>query len=228
MKPWTPADIALLREHYPDKTAAEVAVLLNRRVGTVHQAAARYGVGKSAAFYASQASGRMQRANTNPRIKAAQFKPGQIPWNAGLKGWSPPGCDRTQFKKGQMSGAAQRNWVPIGSYRITTRDRALQQKTSDQPGPSSYRWTPVARLVWQAAHGPIPKGLLVVFKPGMKTNVLEEITLDKLECISQAENARRNHPNSHSPELARLVQLKGAIARQVNRINREHQTGVTT
>ncbi|KYZ79032.1 hypothetical protein PTBPS01_03975 [Burkholderia pseudomallei] len=55
----------------------------------------------------------------------------------------------------------------------------------------------------------------------MFTNKLEEITLDRVECISMAENARRNHPRSKSPELAKLVQLKGAITRQVNRIARE-------
>lgn len=63
----------------------------------------------------------------------------------------------------------------------------------------------------------------MVFKPGMKTAVLEEITLDRVECISLAENARRNHPRNKHPEYARLVQLRGAITRQVNRINREAQ-----
>lgn len=40
MKPWSPTDIALLREHYPDKTGAEVAILLNRKASTVHQVTA--------------------------------------------------------------------------------------------------------------------------------------------------------------------------------------------
>jgi hypothetical protein len=83
------------------------------------------------------------------------------------------------------------------------------------------RWTPVARLVWKEANGPIPEGHIVVFKPGQRTAQLELITVDRLECIDRAEHARRNHPRSKSPELARLVQLKGAITRQVNRIARE-------
>ena len=228
MKPWTPADIALMREHYPDKTAAEVAAMLGRKVSTLYQAAARHGIQKSAAFYASDRSGRSKRGREDERMKVGQFTPGFVPWNAGMKGWCPPGSERTQFKKGQMQGAAQKNWAPIGSFRITTGDQILQQKTSDQPGPGCYRWTPVARLVWEAEQGPIPAGAMVVFKRGMKTSVLEEITLDKLDCISRAENARRNHPRNRDPELGRLIQLKGAITRQVNRINREHQqTGVT-
>lgn len=220
---WSAAELALLRELYPDVPAHDVAVLLGRDTRTIYQAAARYGIRKSAAFYASDMSSRVQRGKQDPRMRAGQFKPGLVPWNAGLKGWSAPGTEHTRFKKGDRAGAAQRNWVPVGSYRITTGDQALQQKTSDQPGPSCYRWTPVARLVWEAVHGPIAKGLLIVFKPGLKTNKLEEITIDRLECITRAENARRNHPNSHNPELAKLVQLKGAITRQVNRITREHQ-----
>ena len=79
------------------------------------------------------------------------------------------------------------------------------------------------RIVWEAAHGPIPREHIVCFKPGKKAAVLEEVTPDRLECITRAENAKRNHPRSRSPELAMLTQLKGAIARQVNRITREAQ-----
>ncbi len=223
MTPWTPADIALLRLHYPDQTAQLVADLLGRKTSTVHQAAARFGVKKSAAFYASDKSSRVQRGKIDERMKAGRFKAGHVTWNTGLKGWFAPGSERTRFQKGQMHGAAQHNWLPVGSYRITTADQCLQQKTSERPGPSCYRWTPVARLVWEAAHGPIANGMLIVFKPGCKTVVLAEITLDKLDCITRAENAKRNHPRSYSPEIARLCQLKGAITRQVNRINRESE-----
>ena len=80
----------------------------------------------------------------------------------------------------------------------------------------------VVDLVWMAAHGPVPAGHLVVFRPGCRTTVLADITLDKVECISMAEHARRNHPRSRSPELAKLVQLKGAITRQVNLIAQQH------
>lgn len=220
---WSPTELKLLRELYPDVPAADVAALLHRPVGQIYQAAVRHGVGKSAAFLASDLSSRIQRGKIDPRMAVGRFKPGFVPWNAGMKGWCPPGVERTQFKKGARMGAAARNWVPVGSYRITTADQILQQKTSDQPGPSCYRWTPVARLVWEAERGPIAKGSMVVFKPGCKTVKLEEITIDRLECITRAENARRNHPRNKSPELARLVQLKGAITRQVNRITREYQ-----
>ena len=116
--------------------------------------------------------------------------------------------------------------MPIGSYRTVTEKtgrKHLELKISDAKGSNDKRWKPVSRLVWEAKNGPVPAGHFVVFKPGMHTLVVEEITLDRVECITLAENARRNHPNSYNPELARLVQLKGAITRQVNRIQKESQ-----
>ncbi|WP_367846425.1 hypothetical protein [Rhodoferax sp. WC2427] len=111
-------------------------------------------------------------------------------------------------------------WLPIGSYRINSCG-VLERKVNDLPGANHVRWHPVARLIWEEANGPVPKNHIVVFKPGRASTVLERITLDCVECISRGENIRRNHPRSKSPELAKLVQIKGAITRQVNRIQRE-------
>jgi len=75
--------------------------------------------------------------------------------------------------------------------------------------------------VWEDANGPVPSGHVICFLPGRRSSDLDAITLDALELVSRADLARRNHPRSHSPELAGLMQLKGAITRQVNRIARE-------
>ena len=219
---WTPDEVDALRRLYPHHSAAEVGKALNRAPGSVHQKATSLGIRKSAEFLASQRSGRILRGQKNEAMRVTQFKPGQRPWNKGTN-YNPGGrCAETQFKPGQRPHTSQ----PVGAYRIITdrqKQKHLEQKTSDRAGPNYLRWTPVARLVWEAAHGPIKKGWLVVFKRGMKTTVLEEITLDRLDCITRAEHARRNHPNNHSPEMARLYQLKGAINRQVNRLNKQAQ-----
>ena len=120
-----------------------------------------------------------------------------------------------------MSGAAQHNYVPIGTLRIS-KDKYLERKFTDDPTlKPTMRWAAVHRLVWQAAHGQIPDGHIVVFKKGMKTVLEEEITVDRLECITMAENMRRNSPYLNNPDMAKLYQLKGAIMRQVNRIKKE-------
>jgi hypothetical protein len=83
------------------------------------------------------------------------------------------------------------------------------------------RWVGVHRLVWEQINGPIPDGYVVCFRAGCFSTDVEKITIDALELVHRGELARRNHPRSRSPELAKLVQLKGAITRQVNRIARE-------
>jgi hypothetical protein len=92
--------------------------------------------------------------------------------------------------------------------------------TDDHPVPAR-RWVGVHRIVWEAAHGPIPAGHVVCFLPGRRTAHATPIRFDALELVSRAELARRNHPVTRDPELANLVQLKGAITRQMNRIARE-------
>jgi len=218
---WTPVEEQLLRELYPDCSCADVAALLGRSAASVYQAADRLDLTKSAAFWASDHSGRVQRGKQHPSMIAAQFKPGITPWNKGLN-YQPGGrCAETQFKARQPAESA--NYRPIGSLRITS-DGHLEQKMNDNPAlVPARRWVAVHRLVWEAAHGPIPAGHIVTFKPGCKTTEFACITIDKLECITRAQNAHRNHPRSYSPELGRLVQLKGAITRQVNRIKKESQ-----
>lgn len=213
---WTPEQIALLRQIYPSELTREVAQRLGRSTSGVWVKAQQLGIKKTPAFLAGAKSGRIQRNQQHPAIVATRFRAGQEPWNKGTS-FRPGGrCEETQFKPGQRP----HTWLPVGTYRIVTdrkKQRNLEQKISDQAGPNHVRWKPVARIVWEAAHGPTPKGWLVVFKPGIKTLALEEITLDRLECISRADNARRNHPGNQHPEIARLYQLKGAITRQVNR-----------
>jgi hypothetical protein len=215
--------LRLLRDLYPDLLAETVARELGRPVRSIYLKARGLGLRKSADFLTSDRSRRIQRGKHSPAMVASRFQSGMTPWNKGMKGLNHEGSKATQFKKGEMRGAAQHNYVPIGTLRVS-KDGYLERKYTDDPTLApTRRWVAVHRQVWEQTHGAIPKGHIVAFRPGMKTTQLEEITPDRLECISRAENARRNHPRSKSPELAKLVQLKGAITRQVNRIAREAQ-----
>ncbi len=212
---WAPELLEILDLMYADIHTQELADFLGLPVTRVHAMANARGLRKNPELLAQMARDRLTEGHGALR---SQFQKGHRSWNTGRKGFSHPGSKATQFQK----GARPHTWQPIGTYRINA-DSCLERKVNDLPGANHVRWHPVTRLVWQEAHGPIPENHLVVFKPGQKTKVLELITVDRLECITRAENARRNHPNSSNPELARLVQLKGAITRQVNRITREAQ-----
>jgi hypothetical protein len=221
---WTPAEIEKLTREYPDRSTAALASEIGCTESRVYAKAAELGLHKSAEFMESDRSGRIQRGRRDPRMVATQFKAGHTTWNSGTKGLTGthPNCRRTQFKKGSMSGAAQHNYQPIGTLRLS-KDGYLEQKVTDDHPVPARRWVGMHRLVWEAANGPVPRGHVVCFLPGRRSAELEKITLDAVELVSRAELARRNHPRSRDPELAKLVQLKGAITRQVNRIAREAQ-----
>lgn len=216
---WSAQETNTLLALYPTTRTTDIALLLGIDLDLVYRRAAMLKIRKNPEFFARDKCGRIFKGGKLGQ--ATQFAPGQKPWNAGRKGWQAGGRSvATQF----CAGALPSNTLPIGSLRVITSkngNQHLERKVREVPGAAHKRWTPIARLVWEATHGPVPNGSIVVFKPGQRSIVLEEITLDRLEMITRAQNAARNHPNRRSPELGKLIQLKGAITRQVNRIQKE-------
>lgn len=214
---WSDFELAVLRMHYPITTAANLAELLDRQVSSVHRKANKLGLAKREGFAADLARERM---TLDHPARAHVFPKGHAPANKGLRrpGWSVGDMARTQFKKGQVSV----NTMPIGSYRVNS-DGFVERKFAQAPGPYMNRWIPLHREIWIAANGPVPKGFVIAFKPGLKTIDPELVTLDRIECISLADNCRRNSSRNHGPEIAKIVQLRGAITRQINKRLKESQ-----
>lgn len=107
------------------------------------------------------------------------FEKGQVPYNKGRKGTCATGCEKTWFKKGNIP----KNHRPVGSERVT-RDGYIEIKT-EEPN----IWKLKHRAVWEAAHGPIPKGCIVIFRDNDKTNC----NLDNLLVIKRSINVVLNH-----------------------------------
>lgn len=216
---WTPEQEQIMRDRYPYVAAKELAAQLGTTLSQVYRQAQKMSLQKSEAFQMSDRSGRMQRGKQSPAIMATQFKPGSKPWNTG-RHYIPGGRSaETRFKAGRPPQDAH-NYLPIGSLRIT-KDGYLERKVNDdQSLVPARRWIFVHRLVWEAQRGPIPHDYVIAFKKGMATNEEGMITVDRLECISRAENAHRNSLWRSDPEMMRLHQLKAQISRQVNRIKK--------
>lgn len=203
---WTEAEKTILRELYPDTKTKKLAHLLGLSIKKISSKANAIGVKKSATFFAGPDAYRL----TGETGAETRFTPGQIPWNKGKKGLNLGGKE-TQFKKGQKP----HTWHPIGTERIT-HDGYLERKISDT-GITRHDYVQVHRLAWIEHNGKIPDGQIIVFKDGNKTN----ITIDNLECISRSELMRRNTFHNYPKEIAELVQLRGAITRQINKRERK-------
>ena len=113
----------------------------------------------------------------------------------------------------------------IGTEKVDPKRKVLMRKVTDDPALFPVnRWRPVHVVVWEAANGPVPEGHIVVFRPGLKTLVAAEITADRLETVTLAENMRRNsYHNRFPPELKELVHLKARITRRVRRRIKEQE-----
>lgn len=216
--PWTEKQLGELRRRYPDEKAQVIADDLGMKLQNVYRVAKRLGLEKSDAFKAGPDASRFRR-DDHPG-KEFQFKPGQVPANKGKKspGLAIGRMGETQFKGGRLP----HNTQPIGSHKFD-KDGTLLQKVREVPGNNSKRWRSVHELVWVEANGPLPAKHIVIFKPGMRTTVLEEITIDKVECLSMAEHMRRNTRHNYPKEINELIGLQAQITRQINKREKNEQ-----
>ena len=171
------------------------------------------GLHKSDANWAREKKRLSEMAKSNEGLIRNQRKPGEAPWNVGLS-YIPGGqCSSHWFRKGDVSKRWSAEDYAIGAIRIT-QDNDFQIKLAD-----GY-WEAMGRYAWFLKTGRWPRnGYVVVRKNGDHFDVQDE----NLECISRKTLIRRNsYWTNYPPEVARLIQLKSAIRRQTNRIEREH------
>ena len=217
---WTPEQEEIVRARFPHEQTKKIAVDVGKTEGQVFKKAHAMGLRKTPAYLDSPDACRLRREDS-PGV-AFRFPKGHVPANKGVKGISYPGMEATQFKKGEMSPHSKAMYKPIGSHRINTKDGYLERKMTDGLH-GALRWKAVHRIVWEEANGPIPKGFVVRFRPGMKTLELGDITVDRLEMISMAENMRRNTIHNLPPALKQVIQLTGALKRKINGRRRKNE-----
>lgn len=200
MARWTEAELNLLRKRYADTDTNELAAMLGKPRRAVNCMAARCGIRKSPEH--------MEKIRAKWG-KTTGYQKGQTPWNKGMKGYSPRGIERTQFKKGNRP----HTWRPIGSIFKHTEDGIWHIKVREKtPGQTQNNIVPLHTHLWEQAHGPVPHGYLVRFKDGNPDN----LDLDNLELLSRAENMARNSIQRFPPELRELIAVKARLTRVIN------------
>ncbi len=211
-RPWTSAEDEDIRARFPNMRTRDLAKQLGRTYQATSQRARQLEVRKSPEFLASPDSGRLQRNDT--RGAAFRFVKGQASWNKGTH-YCPAGGIATRFKPGNRP----QTWVPVGT-ETRDGDGYLKRKVRDDApkGQSRRNWVFVHRALWEEHHGPIPRGHAVVFRNGDIT----DIRIENLELVTNQELMRRNTVHNLPKPLAELVQLRGAIHRQINRRSRQN------
>ncbi len=212
---WTKSQIEELKRIYQDMSTQSVAQLLGRPVCSVYTKAHALGLHKSAAYMASPSACRLRRGDN---VGAAyRYPKGHVPANKGTRrpGYTAGRMAETQFKKGQVN----HNVMQIGATRLV--DGYRYTKISQvRYVPYTVNWKPTHILLWTKHRGPVPEGHCVIFKDGDRTN----IRMSNLKMITRGKNAVRNSMWTNYPtELAKAIQLRGALKRKINRRSQQHE-----
>lgn len=199
---WTENQLALLREHYPNMPMPELTKLLNKSVSAIYGKVYALGIKRSQEFLDSPAACKLRRGDEIG--KSYRFKKGQVPPNKGMKGVYYEGSAATFFAKGHEPA----NYKPIGAIR-TSCDGYYEIKIAD----GMHQWRFLHRVIWERCNGAIPKSYIVSFIDRNPQN----INIKNMSLFTKAQNMQRNTLHRYPKEIATLIQLQGAINRQINK-----------
>ena len=192
----------IIRERYPFEPTKKIADDLGLSESSVYNRAWAMGVKKDPEYLRST-----QYPPGYLGGKATQFKKGSVPANKGQKMSTEvyQKCARTMFKKGTVPPNTQ----PIGTIhqRKDTGGKMYQYiKLAD------CNWQLLNRYTWEQHNGPIPKGMVVVYKDGDYLN--NDIT--NLLMITKKENMARNTIQRLPKELQQVTRLKCKLIKKIN------------
>ena len=206
---WTEEEKRIVAEMYPEHLASEIGAIIGKTANQVQNCAYRLGVKSS--YEKIVRTGRM--SSQHPNVIASRFKKGRVPENKGKK-MSPEvyaRCSATMFKKGNKP----HTYRPVGSERVNV-DGYVEVKVADP-----NKWRLKHRVIWEEAHGPIPKGHNVQFRDGNSQN----LDLGNLYLISRDDQLRNeNCLHVRYPEEVReVIYLKAKLKRHITEYNKKQK-----
>ncbi len=206
---WSEREIARLEQLYPDAPMARMVRAFRRPVNQIYAKAAALGLHRSERYLRgmlARVSRRLQESG-----KAHRFPQGHVPANKGLRrpGWAPGRMRETQFKKGQFPANHDPEFYVLSALRVSS-DGYLDMRVSFDQG--MLGWRGLHLVLWEDAHGPLPRGHCLRFKDGDSLNV----ELENLELISRVENMRRNTIHRYPPELRSAIRAVGKLKRTIH------------
>jgi hypothetical protein len=193
----------IIRERYPFEPTKKIADDLGLSESSVYNRAFAMGIKKDPVYLRST-----QFPPGYLGGKATQFQKGHASHNKGQKMSNElyQKVAHTMFKKGNKP----MNTQPIGTIhqrKDTGGKMYLYIKLADS------KWQLLNRYTWEQHNGPIPKGMVVVYKDG---NYLNN-DIDNLLMITKKENMARNTIQRLPKELQQVMRLKCKLINKINK-----------
>lgn len=207
-KIWTSEDDRFLRDNFPFKSSSEIAEQLGCPVYSVNNRAYKLGVKKDPEYLRTLNKRLGESLHESGRVY--QYSKGHVPFNRGKKmpAHVYEKAKATMFSKGHTP----KNHKPVGYERVNV-DGYVEIKIEEH-----QKFVLKHRLVWEQSNGLIPEGYNVQFRDGNRQNC----SLENLYLISRSEQLKNeNSMYARYPKEVQLaIQAKGALQRQINKINR--------
>ena len=137
------------------------------------------------------------RLNLRGAPNTGCFQPGHVPANKGRTGWSPPGSEKSQYRKGHVPANKKPLYAQRWSAHHGPKSEILEinvPETNPYTGHPN-RWVRKAVWVWRQAHGDVPPGHVVIQLDGDPANC----ALENLDCLPRAVLCQLNR---HVPQCA--------------------------
>jgi hypothetical protein len=198
MRKFTPDEDQFLKDHYLCLPSSDIGRLLDRSGTTIRQ---RYKLLDLL----------VPKKIKNRFVAVAGFKKGSTPHNKGKeqsKWMSEDGMKRlhaSQYQKGNKP------WHTHKPFEVVKWEKSGRQYLIIYLDINNRM--PLQRYIWEQVHGPIPKAHKIIFKDRNTLNC----NLDNLEMVSNAELLTRNSAHRFGPEIFKIIQLRGALNRQINK-----------
>jgi hypothetical protein len=188
-KKYLPQHIKFLKGIVKGRSYAEITGIFNKEFGFAVSVKAMSGV--------------LEKHNLK-NGRDCRIKPGAVPSNKGRNGYCPPGSEKGWFKPGQKPI----NTMPLGAERVNA-EGYVEVKYAEKSGPPKNRWKAKHVLIWEKAHGPVPKGGAVIFADGGRRN----FKLENLILVSREELAVLNRRGTLASKNGDITKASVNIAR---------------
>ena len=199
MRHFTPEEDQFLRDNYLTMPVKTMAKVLGRADVVPRQRMKILGLIVPAEIIAQ-------------RKLQSRFQQGSVPPNKGRKQveyMTAEAIERTaasRYKKGNLPPN-------------TMHDHAISIRNDSSGTPykfiriSKAVWIPLHRYNWIQANGPIAPKMKLIFKDRNTMNC----ELENLELLTPGELMERNSFHRYPKEIAQVIQLRGALNRQINK-----------